>query len=264
MTRWLLATSALLAALAPAPAADLSKVDRTIRGEPRYAGRPRYCLVVFGPGARDRIWLVRDGDTLYADKDGNGRLTDPGEQVAAQKDGQDLTFPVGTVRVGGREHRNLTVRASRLSGWGDAVTAHPASQAALKKDRDADLMNVSAEVEVPGLRGGGDDGRLQVGARIDAGGPLVFGDTPADAPVLHFGGPLHLRAEEARPTLYRNVVHDLMLVVGTPGVGPGTFAMVGYDGLIPPGAFAVVEAEYPPAKPGDPPVRQRYELRERC
>jgi hypothetical protein len=264
MTRWLLSAAAFLTVLAPGLAAELSRVDRTIKKEPKYAGKPGYCLVVFGPEGRDRVWLVRDGDTLYADKNGNGDLTDPGERIAAEKSGTDLAFHVGTVRLGKLEHRNLTVRASRLSGYGADFTSHPVSRAALSKDKTVDLMSINAEVEVPGLKGGGDGGRLTVLARFDSGGPLLFADSPANAPLLHLGGPLHLRSEAARPTLYKNVVHDLMLTVGTPGAGPGTFAHVGYEKLVPQGAFVVVEAEFSPQRPGAPPVRQRFELKERC
>ena len=31
-------------------AADLSKIDRTIKKEPRYKGKPRYSLLLFGRG----------------------------------------------------------------------------------------------------------------------------------------------------------------------------------------------------------------------
>jgi hypothetical protein len=134
----------------------------------------------------------------------------------------------------------------------------------LQKDRDVDAVSVQAEVAVPGLKGGGDDGRLFVLVRWDAAGPLLFAASAADAPVVHLGGPLKLHAEAARPALYRDVVHDLMLTVGTPGLGAGTVAHVGYDKLIPDKAFVVVEAEFPPAEPGGPPVRRRYELKERC
>ena len=41
-----------------------------------------------------------------------------------------------------------------------------------------------------------------------------------------------------------------MMSVGTPGVGPGTFAVVGYETLIPEGAFLVAEAVFSPEKPG--------------
>ena len=57
---------------------------------------------------------------------------------------------------------------------------------------------------------------------------------------------------------------DLMLVVGTPGVGPGTFAQVGYETLIPRQAFLLVEGEFPPRQAGAPPLRERFELKERC
>src|SRR4051812_25082918 len=65
------------------PAADLSKMDRTIRKEPTYQGKPKYCLLVFGPEAVHRVWLVHDGDTLYVDRNGNGDLTEPGKKVTA-------------------------------------------------------------------------------------------------------------------------------------------------------------------------------------
>src|SRR5260221_55230 len=65
-------------------AADLAKVDRTIIREPAYQSTPKYCLMVFGPEARTRVWLVQDGDTLYVDRNGNGDLTDAGEKVAAK------------------------------------------------------------------------------------------------------------------------------------------------------------------------------------
>src|SRR5262245_48209470 len=66
-----------------ASAADLAKIDRTIAKEPAYKGKPKYCLLVFGPEAQTRVWLVLDGDTLYADRNGNGDLTEEGERLAA-------------------------------------------------------------------------------------------------------------------------------------------------------------------------------------
>jgi hypothetical protein len=52
----------------PATAADLTRVDRSIGKEPAYkTNSPRYCLLVFGPRADYRVWLVLDGDTLHVD-----------------------------------------------------------------------------------------------------------------------------------------------------------------------------------------------------
>jgi hypothetical protein len=67
-------------------AADLSKIDRAIRKEPTYQSKsPKYCLLVFGPEAAARVWLVHDGDVLYVDRNGNGDLTENGERIELAK-----------------------------------------------------------------------------------------------------------------------------------------------------------------------------------
>jgi hypothetical protein len=254
----------LLLAASAGNAADLSKVDRSIRSEPKYTSKPEYCLVVFGPEATERVWLVRDGDTLYVDKTGNGDLTESGKKYQGEKDSWSTTFQAGTIRIGKSEHRNLVVRAQQLSKYGPEVTELPVAAAALKRNRDTEFMAVSAEVEVPGLKGGGDEGRAAYFARIDSEGPLLFGASPKEAPILHFGGPLSIRPEAAKPILFRGVPHDLMLTVGTRGLGAGTFASVAYSKLIPDSAYVVVEAEFPGPKADDPPMHAKFELRERC
>jgi hypothetical protein len=66
--------------------ADLTKIDRTIAKEPAYKPKPKYCLLVFGPEAKTRVWLVLDGDTLYVDRNGNGDLTEKGERFVLALD----------------------------------------------------------------------------------------------------------------------------------------------------------------------------------
>jgi hypothetical protein len=101
-----LAVFALLMVSAPSPAADLAAIDRAIAREPAYAGKsPRYALLVLGPGARDRFWLVKDGDTLYVDRNGNGDLTDSGEKIAPRKGGSaedGYAFEIPDLTLGGR------------------------------------------------------------------------------------------------------------------------------------------------------------------
>jgi hypothetical protein len=61
---------------------DLTKIDRKISHEPHYQNTPHYALLVFGPKAEHRSWLVFDGDTVaYLDRNGNGDLTEPGERI---------------------------------------------------------------------------------------------------------------------------------------------------------------------------------------
>src|SRR5262249_44097505 len=111
----LLALAAALALSAGAAAADLAKVDRTIRKEPAYKGKPRYCLLVFGREAKHRVWLALDGDTLYVDRDCDGDLTGEGERVKlpALKASdhpahqEERTAELGDLKVGGLTHKGL-------------------------------------------------------------------------------------------------------------------------------------------------------------
>src|SRR5262245_18688844 len=58
-------------------AADLTKIDRTIRHQPVYQSKsPRYGLLVFGPAAQTRAWVVVDGNTLLVDEKGKGDLSE--------------------------------------------------------------------------------------------------------------------------------------------------------------------------------------------
>src|SRR3954465_7111954 len=84
----------LAVGVAAAPAADLTRIDRTLKKEPVYQSKsPKYGLLVFGPKAETRVWLVLDiGDELaagdgsktflYVDRDGDGDLTGLGKKVA--------------------------------------------------------------------------------------------------------------------------------------------------------------------------------------
>src|SRR5439155_8913144 len=99
----------------PLFAVDLAKIDRTILKEPAYKSKSvKYCLLVFGPEAKTRVWLVLDGDTLYVDRNGNGDLTEEGERVAAKSDRfrreGDMTFEVGDLRDGKLLHKNFNVQ----------------------------------------------------------------------------------------------------------------------------------------------------------
>jgi hypothetical protein len=251
-------------------AADLAKIDRTIRKEPVYRTKaPMYGLLAFGPEGKDRVWLVRDGDTLYVDRNGNGDLTEPGEKVAAEKKpGRDLEeeggdFDIGDVTVGGRTHKALAVSFLPLRQYADRGL--PGVKAALAKDPKALAVRISADVAVPGIKGGSLGGRLAFTAGpADPVGVLLFAATPAEAPVVHLGGPLRVTFEGERPSLRVSRTSELMLLVGTQGVGPGTFAMLDYEGTVPVTAMPVADVSLPPAKPGAPSLRERWEIKERC
>lgn len=264
---------AVLFAAAPAAWAAPPKVDRSIAKEPAYRTKaPRYALLVFGPEGTDRVWLVHDGETLFVDRNGNGDLTEPDEAVAAdKKEGRapeegEYTFEVGELAAGGRTHKGVVVHVARLDKYqSPSIANRPDVKAALAKDPKATVAMVSADVEVPGMKGGGIGGRLSfLAGFLDLNGVLQFSARPADAPVIHLGGPLEITFYGELPALRVGRGGAFVLVVGTPGDGPGTFAMLAYSDTIPESAKPVAEVTYQPAKAGEKPLKELFEIKERC
>jgi hypothetical protein len=266
----LLAASYLSVGLA---SADPPKIDRSIGKEPAYRTKaPKYGLLVFGPEAKDRVWLVLDGSVLYVDRNGNGDLTEAGEKVAAEKrpsrdpEEDGFSFDVGELNIGVATHKGLRVYFTPLKRYADgSLGKRPEVKAALAKDPTMLTASVSLDVDVQGMKGGGVGGRVTfLAGPIDLAGVLQFADTPAQAPAVHLGGPLQVTFYAERPTLRLGRGGEFVLVVGTPGIGPGTFAMVAYQDTIPESAKPVAEVAYQPAKPGGPVVRAKFEIKDRC
>jgi hypothetical protein len=116
---------------------------------------------------------------------------------------------------------------------------------------------------MPGYQGLGTGGRLVQGAGLDANGLLQFASRPQEAPIIHFGGPWTLGLYQQR-TLWLDRSNNLDLVFGTPGVGAGSFAWVGYEGVVPDNLAPRVEIAFLARKPGEPQVIAGYELKDRC
>jgi len=175
---------------------DLTKIDRKLLKEPEYSETPRYCLLVFGKTADTKVWLVSDGKLLYVDRDGDGDLTDSNEVVESiAKNAQ--SFRVGTITsAGGTKYQNVFMNRSSL---GDSIS-----------------------VEVPGKE-------IQRVAPGQAS-KLEFAGSPKDAPIIHFDGPLKLiqysddRVISRNSTAGNDRARSLRVMVGTPGLGKGTFA----------------------------------------
>src|SRR5438876_4940788 len=116
----LLALAVLAANYSGAAAADLDKIERRIAREPAYKTKPRYCLLVFGPQAKSRVWLVQDGDTLYVDRNGNGDLTEKGERFVLALDEYDRkrgkrVWHVGDIEAPGGKVLYTGLRVSEIS-----------------------------------------------------------------------------------------------------------------------------------------------------
>jgi hypothetical protein len=261
----------LAACLAAAVAsAEPPKFDRTIGKEPKYAGKPAYCLLAFGAEGKGRVWLVQDGDTLYADANGNGDLTDPGDKFAGKKatsgDAAVHTFAVDTLTAGGKTHRGLFLQTLSLATLaGDARYGQfPDVAAAAKKTPTALSARFTIEVECDTLRGSGTDKRaVYAAAHFDHTGVLAWAAAAADAPVLHFDGPLEVAFYNGVPEWTGGKTEENYLVVGTRGSGPGTFAGLGYE-AIPENVTAKLAVTFTPKDGSRPPVKELFELKERC
>lgn len=178
--------------------ADLTKIDRTILKEPVYQGKPEYCLLVFGPEAQTRVWLVLDGDVLYVDRNGNGDLTEDGERLEPKKDDWQIPgrprifkhyFDVGDIAVAGQK-----TKVGPL--W---IVLQGTAKAVLENE---------CTIGVGGQRAKG----VRLAGR-------------ADAPVLHFAGPLTVvsiePAQFVRGQEPKDSVNWLRVRVGTPCLGDG-------------------------------------------
>lgn len=270
----------LALALGRASAADLGKVERATTKEPAYAAKPLYCLLVFGPEAKERVWLVIAGDVAHIDRNGDGDLTAAGERFALPAYSprhfprQERTLDVGALRVGGRSLGTLQVSLLR---------PHPDFKPTTKEERDilamhqglpertAITMTLSDLPPVP--RGGKPFApRVIQMAGADRDGYLRFAAKASEAPIVHFDGPLRLGLLDPNQSLVLGKEGtELRAAVGTPGLGKGSSAWLNYarpDGdaivdVIPETAHPEVEASLP-RKGGGEPVMVKWTLKQRC
>jgi hypothetical protein len=250
--------------------------------EPAYAGKtPQYLLLTFGPKADTRVWVVVDlhqewitqkpteKDAVYVDRNSNGDLTDPGERIPAA-----VVTRSEFDRFSKREHEHHYP----VFNLGEVVGRDGTKYTGLTLDvgwyvPGQRYREVKLKVQLPG-------------GEQWAGGPLLrLGDKPQQAPVIRFNGPLAMRLSmtngllhcpisydekvEADPPWYeerplvRGKTCDLVAEIGTDGVGRGTFVPITAD-IPPEDLHPVAEVEFPHRDAGQPSIRVRVELTQRC
>ena len=201
---------------------DLSTLDRTIGKEPSYQNKPGYSLLVFGPEARTRVWLVQDGEKIYVDRNANGDLTEPGEGIDPIK-----------VRAGNSSYRDKKYAIGAIT---------PLDKTAPHKD-----FEITAYAE--------DSGpwnyvlKLKVNGKLQqfAGWKPIFKDSPQNAPVLHFGGPLFAQPIRVAKFSLKEKKPELHLRFATHGLGEFSSVSLGYE-AIPEDVEPVALIEWPGAK----------------
>jgi hypothetical protein len=243
-------------------AIDLRTIERTLRKEPAYQSKnPLYCLLVFGPAAKTRVWVVLDGDVLYVDRNGNGDLTDPGERIVAQDvmHRPDSRRDVEVLRIFNLrrpEKHPWETDADPILNCGPDVTWFHVMQL-IPRDDWPDREWAKFWHEKPF------DVAVNTVAGYEQRSRVRFAERPQDAPILHFDGPQILALNDSLvPFEFRGgETSELTVVLTTPGLD----AEVRTDhARIPADVHPVAEIEFPQGSADGDPIRLRVELKKRC
>ncbi|MCI0638250.1 MAG: hypothetical protein L0Y72_21150 [Gemmataceae bacterium] len=138
---------------APEKTIDLTKIERKILREPDdYVGKKQqYCLLVFGPEAKFRVWLVHDADILYVDRNGDGRIGQRGERIVGNHTGH---FQVGSIldNSNNMKHTSLFVTIDQNEGSLRILIGGKISQTAefspSEKPGDAPIVHLNGPVSL--------------------------------------------------------------------------------------------------------------------
>jgi hypothetical protein len=254
----------------PTSAADLAKIDRKLVKEPAYGSKPMYCLLVFGPEAKTRAWLVLDGDTLYIDRHADGDLTHPDDRLQVcrvNKDGPNYmssetkvfldVIPPG--KADGRNAPTLkgSTRYTRL--W--VSHAIPREKATPPTEDQKEYLER--------LRQHYTSLFLRIDGKYNQIGWACFSVRPENAPILHFDGPLTLGFGRnfgpfKQPALTRGAdPQELMVCLETPGLGRDAMVTTDYR-FAPADVHPVADIEFPGKQPGGTPIKTRVVLKDRC
>jgi hypothetical protein len=200
---------------------------------------PQYCLLLFGPEARVRVWVILDGKVVSIDRHGDD-FPRKGERVGRLADckGIELLDP-------DRETRYIITRIS------DYEEGHPPQR----------RLIVNVDVKGP----------LEYRQYGDVG----MAEQPQGAAIAHFHGPLTVGPRTILWKLPPKLAlirgekpTDLPANVGTMDAVRGCWVVVrthnGESSAFPDGVFPVVDVEFASQRPGDPPVKRRYPLDKFC
>jgi hypothetical protein len=207
-------------------------------------------LLLFGPEAKTRVWLVAAGEAFYADRKGNGDLTEPGKRV----------YSIGNTRV-------LTfIDPNTLTMWLPVPENERVYQVGDVYDSAARVWYTVAVRRSGPLKTAFFEVMVDVGTKFRQLGRLTaFGDGPLDAPVLHFNGPITPGLFTSELVRSREVT-ELEGWIGTrvPAGAEGATTHVVHDTGVPDYVFPVASFEFPSKTQPNKPIFQTVSLSRRA
>jgi hypothetical protein len=249
---------------------DLAKIDRTIKKEPAYRTKPRYCLLVFGPKGETRAWLVLDGDTLYIDRNGNGDLTEDGERM------KEALVDKEPNPVVAETHQFVDLRDPAKSNLSDEDRDVPVLKGTSRYRRFSlsyGVLNKPPKTKSPKEEAKWRDleerfdGVVNVYVwvgRVLQCGTARFSARASDAPILHFDGPMVFELGDTEMKLPPDGGgSELSVRLTTPGLGRGAVTrLINFTG-VPTDVHPIAQIEFPSKHPGAP-IRRTTVLDHRC
>jgi hypothetical protein len=222
------------------------------RSGPRY---PQYCWLAFGAEPGVRLLVRFDGRALAIDRNGDGRFDGPDEQLPLVKncffDGKEwrINHVLGGVGIRGADGQPSYDLSVSVTG----LTEPPWT-----------VLHVEAVVRGP--------------SRFSQVCGVMMADQAVGAPVVHIDGPLTVQpvtdgawSPALDPVRFRRCGEpaDLRVFVATVSPGETGVAAVGVmkDARtlsFPEWGHPFADVEFPPGRPGEPPVRRRYPLAMFC
>jgi hypothetical protein len=230
-------------------AADDEAIDRSLRRQPAYGAKPQYCLLLFGPEGKTRVWLVVAGEALYADTSGAGDLRSPEKRL----------YSIGNYRV--LVYSDPCLRFMwfpvpenvREYNVGDVFDPAARRWYHLTVRRLGSLQSAFFEFEVDVK------GQFRQLAKL-----ARLGDQPKNAPVLHFSGPLTLGLFTSQ-WIRGPDTNRLEVWIGTkpPALTKGEPTYLVLDDWIPPAISPIAQVEFPAGAPSAKPIHAAPRLTNR-
>jgi hypothetical protein len=196
------------------------------------------------------MWLVLDGQVLYVDRNGDGDLTGTDESLAM--DPNRGGFATTALKPAGSkfEYSDLLVRVK--DGGRCEIHLRRKAHFPQRKSSDSELQALTAMVGFTAVSSREWMDRADI-EEYD----FQFGDSAREAPIVHVDGPLTLRPLFTNQVFERGVRTHFPVMVGTPGLGKGTFTQVLFWGGDPDG---VADIAFPPRDPRGEPIAVKVVL----